>query len=102
MRRLLRIAFVAAPIALYSNQVFAHPGHDLGQTALQGLLHPLSGVDHVLAMLAVGLLAFSLRGRALWAVPITFILMMAAGGMLGAAGVELVGVGRESQPRCWS
>jgi urease accessory protein len=92
MRRLLRIAFVAAPIALYSSQVFAHPGHDLGQTGLQGLLHPLSGVDHALAMLAVGLLAFSLGGRALWAVPLAFILMMAAGGMLGAAGVELVGV----------
>jgi urease accessory protein len=92
MRHLLRIAFVAAPVALCSSPVLAHPGHDAGQTALQGFLHPLSGVDHVLAMLAVGLLAFSLGGRALWTVPLAFVLMMAVGGVLGAAGVELVGV----------
>jgi urease accessory protein len=92
MLRLFRFVLVTAAIALASTPAFAHPGHELGLTALQGLLHPLSGVDHVLAMLAVGLLAFSLGGRALWMVPLAFVVMMAVGGVLGVAGVELLGV----------
>lgn len=54
-----------------------------------GLGHPLSGVDHVLAMVAVGLWASQLGGRALWLVPLTFVLTMAVGGSLGFLGVPL-------------
>ena len=54
-----------------------------------GLAHPLNGLDHILAMVAVGLWAAQLGGRALWLVPITFVLTMAAGGALGFLGISL-------------
>lgn len=54
-----------------------------------GFTHPLAGVDHILAMIAVGLLAVHLGGRALWLVPLTFLAIMAISGLLGAAGVWL-------------
>lgn len=92
MSRLSQIALIAAAIALCSSPVLAHPGHELGDTALQGFLHPLSGLDHVIAMVAVGLLAFSVGGRAIWTVPLAFVFMMAVGAVLGATGLGLPGV----------
>lgn len=66
----------------------AHVG--IGTTAgfVAGAAHPLSGLDHVLAMTAVGLWASMLGGRALWAVPSAFVAAMVAGGFLGLAGVS--------------
>jgi urease accessory protein len=52
-----------------------------------GFAHPWLGLDHALAMIAVGLWATQLGGRALWLVPATFVAVMLAGGALGAAGV---------------
>jgi len=68
---------------------FAHVG--IGPTSgfAHGFMHPLSGVDHILAMVAVGMFAASLGGRALWAVPLTFMSMMVVGGALGVAAVPL-------------
>lgn len=54
-----------------------------------GFIHPLGGADHVLAMVAVGLWATQLGGRALWRVPLTFVLTMAFGGALGFSGFPL-------------
>jgi urease accessory protein len=54
-----------------------------------GFLHPLIGIDHVLAMVAVGLLAAQLGERALWLVPASFVAAMAAAGLAGMAGVTL-------------
>src|ERR1700730_2978472 len=62
-RTALRIA--AALLALAPTVAFAHPGHD-GASLVHGFLHPLGGVDHIIAMVAVGLLAARLGGRALW------------------------------------
>ena len=52
-------------------------------------MHPLGGLDHVLAMVAVGLYAALLGGRALWLVPATFVTVMALGGAAGVAGYAL-------------
>ena len=54
-----------------------------------GFLHPFSGSDHLLAILAVGLWAVQLGGRALWVLPSTFLLAMGVGAALGASGVAL-------------
>ncbi|WP_448956616.1 HupE/UreJ family protein [Labrys neptuniae] len=54
-----------------------------------GFLHPLSGADHILAMVAVGLWAVLLGGRALWAVPTTFVITMMAGFAAALAGMPL-------------
>jgi urease accessory protein len=59
-----------------------------------GLSHPLGGLDHLLAMFAVGLLAAQLGGRALWLVPGAFVVMMIAGASAGVAGLPLPGVER--------
>ncbi|MBL8587320.1 MAG: HupE/UreJ family protein [Methylobacteriaceae bacterium] len=64
----------------------AHTGMSANGFGL-GVAHPFSGVDHLLAMVAVGLFAAQLGGAALWIVPAGFVAAMAAGGALGAAGV---------------
>lgn len=67
----------------------AHPGYGGDSSLLGGFVHPLGGIDHLLAMTAVGLFAAHLGGRALWAVPATFVAVMALGGIFGAVGVSL-------------
>src|ERR1041384_53763 len=77
---------------LWPTRALAHaPG---GETAglLSGLRHPVSGLDHVLAMVAVGLWGAQLGRPALWLLPVTFPMVMAFGGMLGLLGVPLPGV----------
>jgi urease accessory protein len=84
MRALLALLLIAAPTA-----ALAHTGH--GDTAgiLSGFMHPIGGLDHVLAMVAVGVFAFVLGGRALWLVPLSFVAMMAVGFLLGIAQIEV-------------
>ena len=57
-----------------------------------GLLHPVSGLDHVLAMVAVGLWGAQLGQPAVWVLPVAFPMMMALGGMLGLIGVPVPGI----------
>ena len=59
---------------------------------LSGLAHPVSGLDHVIAMVAVGLWGAQLGMPALWALPVAFPMMMAFGGLLGLIGAPLPGV----------
>ncbi len=90
MRRpitLVRLAAVAT--AGFSTAAFAHIGDHSHMSFSEGLLHPFSGLDHVLAMVAVGLWASQLGGRALWLLPLTFPVVMAAGAALGFGGVPL-------------
>ncbi|SDL40890.1 HupE/UreJ family protein [Paracoccus chinensis] len=81
MKRLLSLALVALPGA-----ALAHPGHDAGSLGA-GFAHPLGGADHVLAMVALGLLAAQAGGRALWLLPTSFVAAMLAGGAAGWAGL---------------
>lgn len=69
----------------------AHAHVGVGETSgfLHGLGHPLSGLDHICAMIAVGLWAAQMGGRSIWAVPLTFVGVMALGGFLGMMGVNL-------------
>jgi urease accessory protein len=76
----------------FSHSAFAHPGHPLNGVA-GGAAHPFSGMDHILAMLAVGIWAAQLGGRALWLVPCAFVALMAGGGALGmSVGHPLPGI----------
>ncbi len=54
-----------------------------------GYLHPLTGLDHLLAMVAVGIWGATLRAPLIWALPVVFPLLMVVGGVLGIAGVPL-------------
>ncbi|MBK4217412.1 HupE/UreJ family protein [Paracoccus caeni] len=69
----------------------AHPGHD-ENGFVSGMSHPVGGADHLLAMVALGLLAAQIGGRALWALPCTFVGAMILGGFAGFAGLPFPGV----------
>ncbi|MEO6920649.1 MAG: HupE/UreJ family protein [Collimonas sp.] len=71
---------------------FAHPGHPDAFGFNDGFAHPFSGIDHLLAMLAVGLWAAQNKRSALWVLPLLFPLMMVAGALLAFAGVSVPGV----------
>ncbi|MBX9787744.1 MAG: HupE/UreJ family protein [Pirellulales bacterium] len=89
MSRKLATGFHAALVLLVAAQTAsAHPGH-FGHEFGDGALHPLFGLDHLLAMVAVGLLAARLGGAAIWQVPATFLGTMFAGGILGALGMPV-------------
>ena len=78
----------ALALLLAPTLAFAHPGHgDNGLIA--GISHPLGGLDHLLAMLAVGLWAAQQQGAARWALPCTFVGTMLIGGLLGFEGLNL-------------
>ena len=83
---------VALSLAALASRALAHV--ETGQAAgfLAGLAHPVSGLDHVLAMVAVGLWGAQLGAPAIWLLPVTFPIVMALGGLLGLLGVPLPGV----------
>jgi urease accessory protein len=72
----------------------SHAHVEGGQAAgfITGLQHPWSGLDHVLAMIAVGLWGAQLGNPALWLLPIAFPMMMAAGAMMGLIGIPVPGI----------
>ena len=79
----------AAIVSMSASVVFAHPQGSLhfhvgGFDA--GLFHPFLGIDHLLAMVAIGILAARAGGRALWLVPGSFLSAMGVGGLVGMAG----------------
>ena len=90
MRRSFKLlSLAAAATAGFSTAALAHVGDHSHMSFTEGLLHPFSGIDHVLAMVAVGLWASQLGGRALWLLPLIFPAVMAVGAALGLSGVTL-------------
>ena len=87
----------AVALTLVPTIALAHVGVGDTHSFVHGFAHPLSGLDHILAMVAVGLFAAHLGGRALWLVPLTFVSVMAIAGVFGMAGVGLpdveIGIG---------
>jgi urease accessory protein len=111
-----KIAALVASLA-WSATALAHTrgGEALGFAT--GLRHPVSGLDHVVAMIAVGLWGAQLGAPAIWLLPVTFPMVMAFGGMLGLVGVPLPGIEvgialsaialgvavfREARPKLWA
>jgi urease accessory protein len=86
---MLRLVLLSAALLTAAGAARAHTGIGDAGGFGYGFAHPLGGLDHVLAMVAVGVLAAQLGGRALWLVPLSFIAMMIAGGALGMAGIGL-------------
>ena len=87
------LARAAAPMLLVlAMPAFAHVQQGQAQGLVTGLLHPVSGLDHVLAMIAVGLWGAQLGRPAAWVLPVTFPMVMAFGGFLGLVGIPLPGV----------
>ncbi len=89
MKRLHQMTIALSLLGL-SASALAHPGHG-GYGLGAGLAHPFTGLDHLLAMFAVGLWAAQphLQRRALWALPAAFMLALVAGAALGMSGAAL-------------
>jgi len=84
MKKLL----ISAAALMLPAVAFAHPGHDAaGFTS--GFSHPFTGLDHLLAMVAVGLFAARQSGAARWATPVAFVLMMGVGAVVGTTHLQI-------------
>ena len=83
------VSLLVAFVVLVPTAAFAHPGHGPEIGILAGFLHPMTGIDHILCMLAVGVFAFVLGGRAMILVPLAFVGMMAVGFLLGINGLNV-------------
>lgn len=91
--RWLKYGCLLAPFILLSpSHAFAHIEGGQAIGFVTGLMHPLSGLDHVLAMIAVGIWGAQLGNPALWLLPVTFPMVMAMGAMLGMLGISLPGI----------
>ena len=88
------LALVSATVLIWLWPQIAMAHVDSGEAGgfLSGVSHPISGLDHVLAMVAVGLWGAQLGRPAVWLLPVAFPMMMAFGGMLGLIGVPVPGV----------
>lgn len=85
-KTILRFAFFCF---LAPSAAFAHTGVGDTHGFIHGFAHPLTGIDHILAMVAVGMVAAHLGGRAIWLVPASFVSAMSLAGVAGAAGIPI-------------
>jgi urease accessory protein len=88
----MRVLSASLCVLAWAVPAYAHVGEGKASGFLAGLRHPVSGLDHVLAMIAVGLWGAQLGAPAVWLLPVTFPMVMAFGGVLGLLGVKLPGV----------
>jgi urease accessory protein len=84
-----RLVPIIALLMLAASPAIAHVGHGSTASFTAGLGHPLSGLDHIAAMVTVGLWAALKGGRALWAWPAAFVVVMLIGGALGMAHIAM-------------
>ncbi len=84
-----RLAAAAVLLALSAAPAFAHLNPEQHGSFMAGVSHPLFGLDHILAMVAVGLWAALLGGRAVWLVPTAFVGTMCVGFAVALAGLGL-------------
>ncbi len=84
--------YLAAVLMSLPALALAHPGHELQSGFAAGIMHPVSGIDHLVAMLAVGMWAAQLGGRLRWAVPLSFVSLMLVGALPGLSGLQFSAV----------
>ncbi len=84
----MKKVLISAAALLMPAAAFAHTGHEVSGFSA-GVAHPFTGLDHLLAMLAVGLWAARQSGAARWATPLAFVAMMAVGALAGASSLQL-------------
>ena len=86
------VQFLLAFLVLVPSSAFAHVERGQATGFITGLQHPWSGLDHVLAMVAVGLWGVQLGNPALWLLPVTFPMVMSLGALMGLLGLPLPGI----------
>ncbi|HEY8158217.1 MAG TPA: HupE/UreJ family protein [Methylobacter sp.] len=81
--------WLIAVLFLVSPSLYAHTGGQIDHSLVSGMLHPLTGIDHLLVLLAVGLIAAKQGGKAVFAFPAVFFGLMAAGALLSTVAVQI-------------
>lgn len=92
LRRFLIILLAAATCLFLPAVGSAHVQQGQATSFFTGISHPWSGMDHILAMVAVGLWGAQLGNPALWVLPVSFPMMMAVGAMMGLLGIPVPGI----------
>lgn len=92
MASVAKIALLVSVALLCGSEALAHTGPGESGGFLSGFSHPISGWDHIAAMIAVGIWGAQLGRPALWLLPVMFPMVMAFGGLLGLLGVPVPGV----------
>ncbi|WP_027556962.1 HupE/UreJ family protein [Bradyrhizobium sp. Cp5.3] len=87
--RMFRVISTAIVALALTQPAFAHDQVGVAGGLFSGLLHPVTGIDHLIAMVAVGIWGAQLGAPAIWVLPITFPLVMAIGGVLGVLRIPL-------------
>lgn len=87
-----RWATMLFALVFFAQSVEAHVNKGEAMGFFSGLRHPISGLDHVMAMIAVGLWGAQLGAPAIWVLPVAFPMVMAFGGMIGLLGIPLPGI----------
>jgi urease accessory protein len=85
-RNFVGFALAAVFLLCFPSMAWAHVGGEAGSGFVSGLLHPVQGLDHFLAMLGVGIVSAQLGGRRIFTIPTTFVLSMIAGAVAGVYG----------------
>jgi len=88
----VRVSCLLAALVLAATPALAHTTAGVALGFESGFIHPLTGLDHILAMVAVGIWGAQLGLPAIWLLPVTFPLVMSIGGVLGVRGVPIPGV----------
>ena len=91
MNKSSAMILLSAAILVFPSISSAHASI-AGMSSHAGLLHPFTGLDHLLAMFAVGLWASKLGGRAVWMLPTAFVSAIIVGGLIGVSGIDIPGV----------
>jgi urease accessory protein len=90
--RISSLVLAAAAPLFVASAASAHTGLETGFSLVDGALHPLGGLDHLAAMISVGIWAALAGGKRIWIWPLAFVLMMLVGGFIGHAGIALPAV----------
>lgn len=86
---IVRCVLLAAAMLVMASPASAHVGQGLGFSIAGGFAHPFLGLDHLAAMVAVGLWSALAGGKRLWIWPAAFVSAMLVGGFIGHAGIHL-------------
>jgi urease accessory protein len=91
LKRLQKYGLLGLVMLGLPTTIFAHPGHGL-ENAYSAFMHPLTGWDHLLMMIAIGISAAKAGGNLRWQLPVTFMIVMALSMMLSSSGFYFAGV----------
>jgi urease accessory protein len=91
-RQILSCLVAVALVLLWTESAHAHAEAGKAAGFVKGFIHPWSGWDHILAMIAVGIWGAQLGAPAIWLLPVMFPMVMAFGGFLGLIRIPLPGV----------